>query len=87
MNLEPVVVDTNVLINAALNPNGTPRKAIQRGLGEPVRCGGSLRCSNWRGFPHERHSTRRVQSPFGTLARESSILPERSSGSSPELAV
>lgn len=28
MNLEPVVVDTNVFISAALNPNGTPRKAI-----------------------------------------------------------
>ncbi len=29
-------------------------KAMQRGLG---------------GFPHKRHSTRRVQSPFGTLAQ------------------
>ncbi|MDJ0688557.1 MAG: efflux RND transporter permease subunit [Xenococcaceae cyanobacterium MO_188.B32] len=23
------------------------------GLGEPVRCGGVLRCRNWRGLPHE----------------------------------
>jgi IS605 OrfB family transposase len=30
------------------------KKAIQRGLGEPVRCGGFPRCRNWRGFPHER---------------------------------
>jgi hypothetical protein len=30
-------------------------KAMQRGLGEPVRCGGFLRCRNWRGFPHERY--------------------------------
>ena len=25
--------------------------ARQCGLGEPVRCGGSPRCRNWRGFP------------------------------------
>jgi hypothetical protein len=33
-----------------------PDLVRQRGLGEPVRCGGSLRCRNWCGFPHERLS-------------------------------
>lgn len=28
MNLNRVVIDTNVFISALLNPNGTPRKAI-----------------------------------------------------------
>ena len=28
---------------------------MQRGLGKPVRCGGSPRCRNWRGLPHERY--------------------------------
>ena len=40
---------------------------MQRGLGKPVRCGGSLRCRNWRGFPHERH---RGAEPIGSDRRK-----------------
>ena len=32
---------------------GVADLANERGLGKPVRCGGSLRCRNWRGFPHK----------------------------------
>lgn len=32
MNLENIVIDTNVFISAVLNPQGTPRKVIDLGL-------------------------------------------------------
>ncbi|MEM7557437.1 MAG: hypothetical protein AAF378_25815, partial [Cyanobacteria bacterium P01_A01_bin.84] len=41
----------NADINGSLN---IARKVIPNfmdGIGEPVRCGGSPRCSNWRGLP------------------------------------
>ena len=41
---------------------------MQRGLGEGLSPGETPGVYMPRGFPHERHSTQRVQSPFGTLA-------------------
>lgn len=34
MNLNRVVIDTNVFISALLNPQGTPRKAIDIAIGQ-----------------------------------------------------
>ncbi len=36
MNLERVVIDTNVFISALLNPNGTPRKVINLAVNQWV---------------------------------------------------
>ena len=43
-------------------------EAMQRGLGEGLSPGETPGVYMPRGLPHERHSTQRVQSPFGTLA-------------------
>ena len=40
---------------------------MQRGLGDPLSAWVSRAVYMPRGLPHKRHSTLRVQSPFGTL--------------------
>ena len=65
----PSDLESDRLINEGIVHLECGSNAIQRGLGEGLSPGVSPGVYMPRGFPHERHSTRRVQSPFGTLAQ------------------